>query len=403
MTADHGRVVVIGGLVEILQSAHDLGLEVVLIHHPGMVPGGAEEYCAEILEVDFKNDYETVEKLVVERHRVRPFRRVFSLTENGLLPAARLNALLGLGGNSVESVRLLKDKAAMRRRLAGTELGVVRHRTVRGEVDIMEFRREIAGPVFVKPTDSAGSIGVFRVDDDTDARQAWRRLTASGRNRALAEEYLDGPEFSVEGFCWNGRHQVITITHTLLHPEFYELGHSMPAAVDPAATRDIHATVARLMELVGLTEGPTHTEVRLTSRGPRIIESHNRIGGERIHELMEMAFGVDVTRMSVAVPLGLEPMPELADLGTCGAAMRHLLPEPGRVTAISGLAAVPRDDPTLRLRMGLRVGDDVAPVTDGVTRDRVGCYVLAAGAGVEDAERRCREVLDTVRITTARV
>ncbi|MFD7979008.1 ATP-grasp domain-containing protein [Streptomyces sp. NPDC059071] len=401
MSGSVGRIAVIGGLVEPLQAAHDLGLDVVLIHHPGGVPSGAEDYCAEILEVDFKNEYDTVERLIVERHRQAPFRRVFSLSENGLVPAARINELLGLGGNSVASVRLLKDKAAMRRHLAGTELDTVRHTTVYSAADLDDFRHSVGGPVFVKPTDSAGSIGVFRVDDTEDAKEAWRRLTATGREEALAEEYLDGPEFSVEGFCADGRHQVITITHTLLHPTYYELGSSMPAAVAPDAAEAIHRTVNRLIEAVGLTEGPTHTEVRLTPRGPRVIESHNRIGGGRIHELMAMAFGIDVPRMSIAVPLGLEPVPDLTDLGTRGAAMRYIVPEPGRVTAVSGLTEVPADDPDLRLSIGLGIGDDVAAVVDGVSRDKVACHVLAAGEDVTAAERRCAEVLDTVRITTA--
>lgn len=178
-----GRIVVIGGLIEILQAADDLGLEVVLIHNPGGVPPGAERHCAEILEVDFKNDYETVERLIVERHRRRPFERVFSLTENGLVPAARVNELLGLGGNSVESVRLLKDEAAMRRHLAGTDLDTVRHRTVRSAAELDDFRQRIGAPVFVKPTDSAGSIGIFRVDDAEDAKEGWRRLPRGADHR----------------------------------------------------------------------------------------------------------------------------------------------------------------------------------------------------------------------------
>ncbi|NBE50755.1 ATP-grasp domain-containing protein [Streptomyces boluensis] len=400
----HGRIVVIGGIVEILRAAHEAGLEVVLVHNPGGAAPGSEKYCTEILEADFKNDYETVQRLVVERHRERPFDRVFSLTENGLVPAARLNALLGLGGNSVESVRLLKDKAAMRRRLAERGAGTaVRHRVVRSCSELVQFWRELDGPVFVKPTDSAGSIGVFRAADLDGIREGWARLRALGRGEALAEEFLEGPEFSVEGFLWEGRHHVVAITNTLLSDGFYELGHSMPAALPPEVTGQIHEVVAELLDAVGLTEGPTHSEVRLTPSGPRIIESHNRMGGERLHELMEMAFGLDVTRLSVTVPLGIEPLPRMTDLGTRGAAIRHILPAPGRVVAISGVEEATAAAPELRIRIGAEVGDSVGAVVDGVTRDRVGCYVLAAGADVAAAEEACAAVLDTVRIDTVRV
>ena len=204
----------------------------------------------------------------------------------------------------------------------------------------------------------------------------------------------------MEGFLWQGTHHVIAITETLLSPTFFELGHTMPADLDEPTVRAVHRAVADFLAAIGLTEGPTHTEVRVTPDGPRILESHNRIGGERIHELMQMAFGVDITRMTVAVPLGLEPMPQLPTPRQHGAAMKHLLPTPGRVVEISGVDRLPTADPTLRIRIGVGVGTEVGAVTDGVSRDAVASYVLASGPTAAAAEQRCAEVLSTVRITT---
>lgn len=115
----------------------------------------------------------------------------------------------------------------------------------------------------------------------------------------LAEEFLSGHEVSVEGFSQDGVHSVVAVTDKLLGEGgsgFIEAGHSVPARVDEAIRQGIVDLTGRLLDAVGLVEGPSHTEIMITDAGLRIIESHNRAGGDNIPELVRLAYGVDLVR-----------------------------------------------------------------------------------------------------------
>lgn len=112
------RIALLGGRPSVLKSASDLGCDVVLIQTPGVYdPEAAAAFCVQVVDTPLVDQEAAVaagRKVFAEQ----PVVRFFSPAELGLVAAARLNEEFGLGGNSVETVRLLKDKAAMRRRLA---------------------------------------------------------------------------------------------------------------------------------------------------------------------------------------------------------------------------------------------------------------------------------------------
>jgi len=90
---------------------------------------------------------------------------------------------------------------------------------------------------------------------------------------------------------------------------FVEIGHSVPSRHPSPLLCDVERLVLTFLAAVGLCHGPGHTEVKLTSRGPVIVESHNRVGGDRINELVETAYDVDMDRYALGSRFGLvEPL-----------------------------------------------------------------------------------------------
>ncbi|TQM85251.1 biotin carboxylase [Saccharothrix saharensis] len=390
------RVAVIGSRVEVVQAAADLGLDVTLVHFPDRYDRRSDELCAKVLTADLIAEPDRVVELLRREHAERPFTRVLTLTEPGLLPAARLNAEWGLGGNSVETVRLLKDKALMRDRLAEVGLSPVRYRTVRGEEELLEFLIELDGvPVVVKPPDSGGSDGVALVVTPQDVPTAWRRVEGSGRTAVLAEEYLDGPEISVEAFSQDGVHTVVALTDKVLGTGFVEVGHAVPATLTEPTRRRVRELTTALLDAVGLVEGPSHTEIKLTGRGPRIVESHNRVGGDFIPDLVRLVHGVDLQRLAVGVPLGLVPWRPGPRPAEGGAAVRFLLAEPGTVTDVTVPGAL---DPAVSLTVTAEPGTEVPPLR--WSDDRVCGHVIATGADATEALARCEDAVSQVRIGT---
>lgn len=401
-------IAVVGGKPKILRKAHDLGLGVVYIQYQDEYDSAHWPYVDQALLVDYA-DTERVLPVVRSLYETFPFQMVMSPWELGLLPAAKIDNELGLGGNSLETVELLLDKSRMRRHLNASGISPVAAEVGRTEQDLREFARANGLPIVVKPIDEAGSIGIFLVRDESDLASVVERFHALGKqidkkdlagdlDRFLMEEYLDGPEISVETLSFDGRHVLVGMTDKVcVDSGFVETGHSQPSRHPAALLRDVEELVLKFLDAIGLRHGPAHTEVKLTSRGPAIIESHNRVGGDRIHDLTEIAYGIDMDRYALGSRFGLvEPLQQTPQ-PVAGAAIRFFTPAPGRVTEVTGAEAIADDPALFDLVISVEPGDEVRPLT--WSEDRVG-HVVARGATAEEAIANCERLLAAVHIHT---
>ncbi|MCC9306076.1 ATP-grasp domain-containing protein [Kitasatospora sp. RB6PN24] len=239
------------------------------------------------------------------------------LTYDELLvePVARLAAAVGLPYTDAEAVRRCKDKSALRAVLAEAGLSPVRFAVAATEEDAVRAAEEIGYPVVLKPRALGGSIGVVQVQDEkellaafTVAADANSNGIVSAHSGVLIEEYLDGPEYSVDAVTWQGRTTPLVVAEKEIGfpPYFEETGHIVPPAPHPdlAAAVDM---VVRAHAVVGLDRLVSHTEFKLTSRGPRIVEINVRLGGDLIPYLGTLSSGVDVAGAAADVAVGQEP------------------------------------------------------------------------------------------------
>jgi biotin carboxylase len=405
------RVLVIGGKLKHVRKARELGLDVVHIQYPDQYDRGHWPYVDQALLLDY-GDIDRLLPLVRALHAAYPFQAAVSLSELGLLPTARINEALGLGGESVATVELLLDKWQMRRHLAAKGISPVASAVGRSTRDIREFVQANGLPIIVKPIRESGSLGVFRIHDRADVDLVTERFrslddghwvagdlsSADSFDEFLMEEFLDGPELSVETLSFDGRHVVVAVTDKETGGSgFVEIGHSQPSGCPPETLREVARLVTDFLDAVGLRNGPGHTEVKLTSRGPRIVESHNRIGGDRINELAEIAYGVDMERYALGAEFGLvEPLitsPEAQG----GAAVRFITPEPGRVVEVTGVDDVRADPAYVDLQLEVEPGDDVPPLT--WNEDKVG-HVIARGATAAEAIANGRRLAAAIHVRT---
>lgn len=392
-------VLLVGATDDTLVAARDLGLHILLLQHPTKLTPLQEE-LADVLHVLDFTDWAVVEPVVVELHRSPGFAVATSQTEPGLENAGRVNDLFGLGGTGYEVAHRLRDKGVMRRHLAATDPAAVAAAPLVHRTDLDAFAARHGYPFVVKPTDGTASFGVRRVDGPEALDDVWahvERLRGTRTDRAttlfliqdfLMEEYVEGPELSVESCSWDGRHVVVAITEKFVDPHnFVELGHALPARIDPGTEEQIRTAVGRFLDAIGLVEGVCHTEIRLTPRGPAVIEGHNRPGGDAIAELVQGAYGIDLGRQALARSFGL--VPDLPDrpVATAGASTRVVVAGgPGRIGRISGLDVLAARPGVLEARVSARTGAPVRPLVDNW--DRL-ALVAATGADTTAAIARC--------------
>lgn len=346
--------------------AHELDLDLILINN--LRPTWQGEYFDEIHVV---NVFDSVLLADSARQiaRDRAVVAVLCWDEPLVMSAAELAVEFGVPGLSIAGVHGCRDKHSARTRL--TDAGLLQPlfamtATVREALDAAE---RIGYPVVVKPRALGASMGVVLAETEDQLIDAFHVASnasligdKSYHGGAIVEEYAVGPEISIDAAVHNGRYIPLFIARksTGEHPYFEETGHIVDAGDvlmdDPAllqTLREAHTTL-------GIENGITHSEVRLTARGPLIIEINGRVGGDLIPFLGKIATGIDPGVVLVDVALGHTP--DVARTTTGVAGIRFNYPDhdclvdsvtvptdtPGLVTA----AAMVGSGTTLRLPPG---------------------------------------------------
>ncbi|MFF4097631.1 ATP-grasp domain-containing protein [Streptomyces sp. NPDC001834] len=306
-------------------------------------PNLAEHLADDVLSVN-PLDHEALAAAVDRLHQQRPVDAVVPGFEYSVPSAAILAARLGLPGLPVDAANKLRHKHLMRDALDRAGIRSARHRVV--HTDRPDWRSvvetavgDLPLPCVVKPVDLGGSVmvrlahtmeeAVLAVGDIANAGPDAYGLTP--RPLALIEEFITGPEFSVEGYIAPDGPSIVSITRKLLgdEPYFVERGHVVELLQDTTLGASIRTYTANVIKALGLTTGVFHGEVRITAQGPVLMEMGARLPGDHICELIELALGVDLAAVFVDALLGRETPAYRPDPASARAAGIRFLLRPG--------------------------------------------------------------------------
>jgi biotin carboxylase len=289
-------------------------------------------------------------------------------------------------------------------------LTVLKHRQRRrlDEHDVPQPRWEVSNvaddglplPAVVKPVDRQGQRGLAVVRDEGALAAAIATAVEASRNGlALVEELVPGPEVTVNAFSVDGVFHPLTVTDRLTAGD--EAFGVALAHVWPSEHRVEEAVeAARLAaDALGVTEGPTYTQIVLSPDGPRVMELAARLGGGHDAELCRVALGVDLNGLALAAALGepVEAPPPLPE-PKGGAVVRFLVPPRGVLEDVGGLEEALAVDGVVDARVYRSPGWEFGPFRRG--NDRAG-YVLARGESRDDALARADRAARLIRFRTA--
>jgi biotin carboxylase len=246
-------------------------------------------------------------------------------------------------------------------------------------------------PRVVKPPDRQGQEAVSLVREAEELAPAVdAALAASRAGQALVEEYVDGPEVTVNAFSVDGTFHPLTVTDRLTAdpPAFgVALAHVWPSEHDIA---DVARGAA---EAIGLRDGPTYTQIRVGPDGPRVMELAVRLGGGHDAELCEAALGIDLNALALAAAFGRRPgIPEARPAG--GVCVSFLVAPPGRLEGVEGLEEARDVEGALDVFVYRGRGWEFGPLRQG--HDRAG-FILARGDSRDDALERAALAAERIR------
>jgi len=417
------RLLVLGGAsqpagADVLAQTRARDVEVCLVDTPANLAAAPElvAAAAEVVPLDY-TDAQACLRWAREHSRRQPFLGVYGFREPAAESVAEVAQALGLPGNPVEAVRRVRDKHSCRRGLAEHGFRQPVSALCAGQDEVLGFLRETGpGPWVIKPVGGWGSAGVSLLRDRADLDAAVRHL-ADGRAalsgelarqgidhspagiaaaQILVEQFQTGQEFSAEAVMVGGRPVLLAITRKITTgpPYFIETGHTLSADLPDGCWTRVQQTLSAALPALGLRWGVMHVEFWLTGDEVVLGEVHVRPGGDYIHLMTQHVTDVELHGVIVDQLLNVTPDPAAWQVKR-GAAVRFLLPPPGRVLSIDGWDEVRADPQFLTGRLTLHPGDRVRPLNSSADRSTL---VVATAPTSAQAAREAARLIAGLRV-----
>ena len=235
------------------------------------------------------------------------------------------------------------------------------------------FCTDFTGACILKPSRNSGSRGIAKIEEGIDGAEFEKLFeTAKGESRdkqVMLEQFIEGPEFSIEIIVWNGQVNVLTVTDkkTTEAPHFVELGHNQPSCYPSEMVEKIKAAAVAGVKALGVNNCACHAEVKVQNGEPYIMEIGARMGGDFISTVLtKLSTGVDMIAAAVNCALGIEPclQPTAKQQGVC---IRYFCPKPGVLKSIKNIKVL-NDLRVYDWEIYHKEGDVIPEVTSSLSR-----------------------------------
>ena len=387
------RIYILGaGTMQIpaIDSAHGFGWEVVCAD--GNPRAAGREKADYFEHIDLK-DEQGLARSVCAWKSSPGLDGVFTAGTDFSAAVAYCAEKAGLPGIPYKNALKATDKLLMREAFDSAGVPSARFRGVSSAAEGAAALEAVGLPAVVKPVDNMGARGIRRVDDAADFMTALdEALSLSRSGRAIVEEYLEGPEFSLDALIYKGSFTLCGIAdrHICFTPYFVETGHTMPTALTSAEREPLVEVFRRGAAALGIESGAAKGDIKLTPRGPVVGEIAARLsGGYMSGWTYPLSSGVEVTAAALRIAVGLDPG-DLTPRKDHTCVERAFYSIPGRLSAVEGFGT---DGAAAAFLVSQR-GDEVSFPRNNV--QKCGNYIYAGperDRAVQEAEEACRRVL----------
>jgi carnosine synthase len=374
MTVEGATVAVVGagypGKRRIYERMAALGARLVILEETGhwserlVGEGIASKWVAVRVTGDPDVDAQAV-LAALSAEGVRPD-GILSFWELSVPVVARAAASLGLPGNPVEAVDAARSKLRMRQASEHAGLPTPRSRRVTSLDELYAAAAELGFPSVVKPEFGSSAIGTVRVDSFESLPHIYwivreslevpiHGLDFRAGNDLLLEDYLDGVEFDIDLVLEDGVCVFSSVSQNwpTAEPSFQETGLHCPPDYGAKPVGQLVELATRTVQAFGFSQGVLHVEGKCTSSGPRLVEINPRLGGGRVHQIVETVWEVDLIEAELRSALGLPQQLKPSRKPRC--AVAHAIVYAPATGRLSGLPF-----PELTSDVGLGVIIDVA-------------------------------------------
>jgi len=255
------------------------------------------------------------------------------------------------------------DKEKMRRVFKKFHVPSPEFITLTPQLKVEQVLKQLCFPLVVKPVDNMGARGVSKVTSLSQLKHAVKIAFAHSRSqRVIVEEYIAGPEFSIDAIVYNGNITICGVADRIIcfPPYFIEMGHTMPTKYNAGTVESLVRAFKKGIRALGITCGAAKGDIKLTKTGPVVGEIAARLsGGYMSGWTYPYSSGVDVIKAALLIAVGSDPGPlPLQHHDT--SAERAFISIPGIIENISGTEEAAKLQGIMDVFLRIKPGDKVS-------------------------------------------
>ncbi|MBU2561480.1 MAG: ATP-grasp domain-containing protein [Nanoarchaeota archaeon] len=397
-----------------LATAKSLGLNIVLVNKTCT---WQKKYVSAFIQADTYVHNEVISKLH-EFLKKGKIDGAVTFWEDDVPLLAKICAEFGLTGPSIETAEKARNKYSMREAFVKGNVPSPKHYLLApngngGTAALKAATDHVGFPAVIKPCWGSDSEFVIKVSNEKEAKDAFDYVMKNAvpkfnpifkynNSQFVFEEYMSGPEVNVESLTQNGETRIISVSDKMPmeEPYFLERGDYMPTRYSGEMLGMIKEVVRTAHRAIGVQNSVSHTEVKITPQGPKVVEIAVRMGGDYLCDWVKIVWDVDLVEQALRIAVGLPLNYVQAAQPNCYLTGKYFIPEhSGVLTNIripQGMTELPY---VKTLKINKHVGDPILVPPLGF--ENIGWLVTSGQSHVE-SERDLDSVFDDIKMTVLR-
>lgn len=316
---------------------------------------------------------------------------------------AYLNSELGLKGIGVELADLFTDKSLQRQFCKKNGFDIPEYRLCVSPYDakcLLDKYKKI----IIKPIDSQSSRGVYTINSFDDLLANYKETIkwSNRRKEFIAEQYIDGDEFTVDGLVVKGKHYPLCISIKTMYNCNTNISKIQTYAnySNKFDYDKLRNTNKKLYETAKLPMGLTHSEYKYFNNKYYLIEAGARGGGSNLSaKIVPFMSGIDNYEYLINESLGIDVNEDKVKYNKlCSnkfVIMQFFDFGEGRIKKIEGKEFLTNNS-VIDYQLNVNVGDDLFRPLYG--RQRPGHFTIG-GKNLRTLEEEANKIVNGIKVT----
>jgi len=288
---------------------------------------------------------------------------------------------------SIQTAYAVTNKRAMKQIFTHKGIPTADYRIIRSNF----LDEELAGlnfPVVVKPLDSQGQRGIFKLYTAEAVRRYFNEVLAHSREEEiLVEAYYENDEITISGWVKEGKAKILTVTDRVTFQEEGKIGiclsHEFPSKHLNNHREEIKALTNQIVEAFNINEGPIYFQMFVGKEGIKVNEIACRIGGAYEDEVIPLLTGVDILKMTIDFSLGKVYANESYELynldqNKCYASIQLFFLREGKITQMPLEEDLKLIEGVYNIRYHYKLFDEVKAIHNATSR--AGYAIIIGGS-----------------------